>query len=303
MMSDPSQLRRTSRQIFDAALLAVDARAATRRALTLNGSLLRIVDADFDLSAAKIYVVSVGKAAVSMALGIDDAIGAKISGGVISGPAQINQAQLPIKRWQHFVGGHPLPNEASLASAQAVFDLLDRANLERAVVVFLISGGGSAMVESPANQMIALADLREANRLLVGCGASISEMNAVRRAFSAVKGGALARRANQASIVTLIVSDTNPGDEIVRKTTARANGTHTMPVGISYCLITRPQSRAPRRKQSQAGLRSKLHQTFASNRSQKAASCCCPGSQVSAKTREQTSSGGAFSQVASFPVP
>src|SRR6266496_1183855 len=214
MMSDPSQLRRTSRQIFDAALLAVDARAATRRALTLNGSLLRIVDADFDLSAAKIYVVSVGKAAVSMVLGIDDAIGAKISGGVISGPAQINQAQLPIKRWQHFVGGHPLPNEASLASAQAVFDLLDRANLERAVVVFLISGGGSAMVESPANQMIALADLREANRLLVGCGASISEMNAVRRAFSAVKGGALARRANQASIVTLIVSDTNPGDEI-----------------------------------------------------------------------------------------
>jgi len=111
-----------------------------------------------------------------------------------------------------FAGGHPLPNEASRAAAQAIFKLIDRANAERAVVFFLVSGGGSAMVEWPAGKQITLGDLRTANRLLVECGATISEINAVRRTFSAVKGGALARRALQASMVTLIVSDTNQGD-------------------------------------------------------------------------------------------
>ena len=69
------------------------------------------------------------------------------------------------------------------------------------------------MVEWPAGEQITLGDLREANRLLVECGATIGEINAVRRTFSAVKGGALARRALQASMITLIVSDTNRGDE------------------------------------------------------------------------------------------
>ena len=69
------------------------------------------------------------------------------------------------------------------------------------------------MIEWPVNEEITLVDLRQANRLLVACGASISEINAVRRAFSAVKGGALGRRALQAKTVTFIVSDTNPGDE------------------------------------------------------------------------------------------
>jgi len=69
------------------------------------------------------------------------------------------------------------------------------------------------MIESPASDDISLADLRAANKTLISCGASIAEVNAVRRAFSAVKGGGLARRAPRARTVTLIVSDTNPGDE------------------------------------------------------------------------------------------
>ena len=81
------------------------------------------------------------------------------------------------------------------------------------MVVFLISGGGSAMIEWPVSDDISLADLQAANQILVSCGASIAEVNAVRRAFSAVKGGALARRAPRARMFTLIVSDTNRGDE------------------------------------------------------------------------------------------
>ena len=131
-----------------------------------------------------------------MALGLQDALGDKLSAPVVLS-----------------LGGHPLPNEASLASARAAFAVLDRANNEQGTIIFLISGGGSAMMEWPISDDISLDDLRSANQSLIWCGASISEINSVRRAFSAVKGGGLARRAPHAQMFTLIVSDTNPGDE------------------------------------------------------------------------------------------
>jgi glycerate 2-kinase len=204
------ELRQNAREIFNSALRAVDAYKATRRSITLETSFLRIEDSRFQVSQSPIYVVGIGKASLSMAQGVDEQLSGRLTRGVITCPEQPHS--LP-PTWQVFFGGHPLPNEASLAAARAVFDLLERAKAERAVVVFLISGGGSAMIEWPSHDDISLADLREANRLLVACGASISEINAVRRAFSAIKGGALARRAPQARIVTLVVSDTNPGDE------------------------------------------------------------------------------------------
>jgi len=144
-----------------------------------------------------------------MAVGLEQALGDGLTAGVISSP----DPPLHLKRWRSFVGGHPLPNRASVEAARAAFALLERANAERALVVFLISGGGSAMLEWPSSREISLEDLRDANQILVSCGARIGEVNAVRRAFSAVKGGALARHAPHAQIITLIVSDTNRGDE------------------------------------------------------------------------------------------
>ena len=143
-----------------------------------------------------------------MALGLEDACNDRFSAGVI-----VSTSRHLSPCWQRFRGGHPLPNEASLAAARAAFTLLDRANDEKATIIFLISGGGSAMIEWPISDDISLDDLRSANRDLVSCGARIAEVNAVRRSFSAVKGGGLARRAPQARMITLIVSDTNPGDE------------------------------------------------------------------------------------------
>lgn len=143
-----------------------------------------------------------------MARGLDDALGDKLSFGVIA-----STSLHLVRHWQNSIGGHPLPNGASLAAAQAAFGLLDEANEEQATVIFLISGGGSALMEWPSADDISLDDLRAANQILVGCGARIAEINSVRRAFSAVKGGELARRAPHAKLFTLIVSDTNPGDE------------------------------------------------------------------------------------------
>ena len=143
-----------------------------------------------------------------MALGLEDALGDKLSAGII-----VSTSLHQSSRWQSFTGGHPLPNEESLAAARAAFTLLDRANDEHGTIIFLISGGGSAMIEWPISDDISLDDLRAANQDLVSCGARIAEINSVRRAFSAVKGGGLARRAPNAQLITLIVSDTNPGDE------------------------------------------------------------------------------------------
>jgi glycerate 2-kinase len=178
-----NNLHRHARAIFDHALSAIDPSQAVKHA-------------HLDLSPGPIYSIAIGKAAKSMALGLEDALGDKLTAPVLLA-----------------MGGHPLPDENSLAAAQAAFALLDRANAEGATVIFLISGGGSAMIEWPVSDEITLADLQETNRILISCGASITEVNAVRRAFSAVKGGKLARRTPRAQTFTLIVSDTNPGDE------------------------------------------------------------------------------------------
>lgn len=164
----------------------------------------------FDASSTQIFAVAFGKAAASMAHGVEDALGAKLTRGVLSAPAFSEPLSRP---WQIFEGGHPLPNEASIEAAEAALNLLDWANDVRGVVICLVSGGGSAMFEYPKSPSISLDDLRRQNELLIGGGARISEINEVRRRFSAVKGGQLVQYAPEARFVTLIVSDTNRGDE------------------------------------------------------------------------------------------
>ncbi|MGI8917220.1 MAG: glycerate kinase type-2 family protein [Pyrinomonadaceae bacterium] len=196
-----------AREIFFSALQAVDARAATRRAVSLSNSLLRIGDTAISIGGRSVYLVAIGKAAGAMTAGLAEVLNSRISRAIVCGPT----AEGLNPDWAVFAGGHPFPTEASIAAARASLELLAKAE-RNALIVFLISGGGSAMFELPVNESISLADLREANRQLVSCGASIAEINAVRRAFSAVKGGKLASIAPHRDQITLIVSDTNPGD-------------------------------------------------------------------------------------------
>jgi glycerate 2-kinase len=207
-LPDRNQLRRNAREIFDHALSSVDPRRAIKRAVTIDGPVVDIDGVRVDVSARNVYAIALGKAAASMARGLDETLGSKLKAGLLTALNAPHE-----QRWKGFAGGHPLPNEASLDAARAAFALLERANLEQAIVFFLVSGGGSAMLEWPSGDDITLADLQLANHVLVNCGARIAEINSVRRAFSAVKGGALARRAGRAEIFTLIVSDTNRGDE------------------------------------------------------------------------------------------
>ncbi len=205
--------RTAARLLFEHALEAVDARVAVQRLIRLEGRQLFIGARVLDVSAMKIYAVAIGKAAPAMAVGLTETLGDQLTYGVLTGPNLDLLSGLSTSQWEIFFGGHPVPNEQSLAAAQAAFALLSQANDERALVIFLISGGGSAMIEWPRSGEITLADLRDTYRALVTCGASIAEINSVRAVISDVKAGGLARRAPHCEQVTLIVSDTNENDE------------------------------------------------------------------------------------------
>lgn len=209
-MNELAELRRAAREIFDAALAAVDARRAVLDAVELDGATLRVGDSRFELRGAtpKVYSVATGKAAAAMASALDARLGEAFAGGVISSsPSDLK----PSGRWRAYAGGHPLPNAESLEAARAAFGLLREADYAGAPVIFLVSGGGSAMLELPRDERLTLEELREANRVLVTCGAPIEEVNAVRRALSAVKGGGLAVRAPRVAQATLVVSDVAAG--------------------------------------------------------------------------------------------
>jgi glycerate 2-kinase len=227
-MANLMQLRMAAREIFDEALRVVDAGSSVRRSVRANQSQLNVLNETFDIGEAGVYSIAIGKAAFPMAVALEDILGERLTSGVIAGPARqqerwirsvpggvaIGSALVDLrKRWNYFEAGHPLPTENSLSAAEKVFALLDRANKENALVIFLVSGGGSAMIELPIHPGITLNDLRAVNKTLVESGASIAEVNSVRRAFSAIKGGRLAARAPDCDQITLIVSDVPAAQE------------------------------------------------------------------------------------------
>jgi len=212
-MSDLSQLRLAAREIFDATLIAVDAGNAVRKSIRAGKLALTICDARFDITNRDIYAIAAGKAAYPMATALQSQLGESFTTGVVSGIPPSDASWRMDARWKQFEGGHPLPNDASFLAARESIFLLKTANEKRGLVIFLISGGGSAMLELPVNKLITLEDLQAANQTLVNCGASIGEINSVRRAYSAIKGGKLAAHAPDCDQITLIVSDVPIGEE------------------------------------------------------------------------------------------
>jgi glycerate 2-kinase len=151
-----------------------------------------------------VFVISFGKAALTMLDPLLQRLPPKSRvHGVCSAP------QIPRKRNRHiryFAGGHPLPNEDSLAAARAALALLKHAKADT-FVFFLISGGGSAMLELPRDPKISLDDTIAFHETLVASGATITEVNTVRKFFSAIKGGRLARAAPAAEKLSLLLAD------------------------------------------------------------------------------------------------
>jgi hydroxypyruvate reductase len=206
-----SDLKQSALNIFRDTLAGIDVSFAMARKLKRSGSRVFVNGAPVDLGAfEKIRVVAMGKASVAMARGLVQTISPNFRAeGIVVAPAA--SSSLP-EGFQLILAGHPLPNERSFEAARAILDSLAGAT-QRTLVFFLLSGGGSALVELPLDPEVTLEDMRTLNRALVTCGASIGEINAVRKHLSAVKGGRLAVAAGAAPKITLAVTDVPDGQE------------------------------------------------------------------------------------------
>ena len=200
-----ADLKQLARQIFLETLAAIDIPAAMERKLLRDGSLLRCDDAVIDLRAfTKFRIVAIGKAAHAMLDGLRSLLPRENAfEGIACAPTSSPQ---PLQGIDYFAGGHPIPNQQSLEAAKSILALLRDCD-EKTLVFFLLSGGGSALMELPMASELTLEDLQQFYRVLVTCGAPIGEMNTVRKHVSAVKGGRLAAVAGRATKVTLAVTD------------------------------------------------------------------------------------------------
>jgi glycerate 2-kinase len=209
-MSPPIELRIIANQIFQRTLTAIDVERVVRAGLNLSGNWLEVGAERCDLTGfQQLLVIAIGKAALPMTRAVAAILGDKISSGLVVTNAIIGESP---RRLQVLVGGHPLPNQGSVDAARAALALLRAADSNETLVLFLISGGGSALFETPIDERITLEDLQTVNRVLVGCGAVIGEVNLVRRFLSAVKGGRLAEAAPRARQISLYISDVNSGE-------------------------------------------------------------------------------------------
>jgi len=201
-------LKQLARDIFHETLAGVDIPRTFERKLRRDGSLVRIDDVAIDLAAYRsIRAVAMGKASAAMARGFVQCLPGLPIQGVLAAP---HDALAEVPGFRAIGAAHPVPDEGSFAAARAILELLAGAD-ERTLIFFLLSGGSSALVELPLDPAITLSDLQQLHRLLVGCGAPIDEMNAVRKHLSAVKGGRLAAATPAAMKFSLGVTDVPRG--------------------------------------------------------------------------------------------
>jgi hydroxypyruvate reductase len=201
-MSD-SGLRAHALRIFRASLKAADPGEAIRRYVRIDGASLvagrrRYSLASFD----RIFVIGAGKAGSAMGLAVERLLGKRIAGGFIN-VKDGHTARL--RRIRLNECGHPVPDERGVRGSEEIAAIARSAG-ERDLVLCLISGGASALMPYPAGE-VTLSDKQETTRLLLACGATIHEINAVRKHISAIKGGQLAALTWPAHVVALILSD------------------------------------------------------------------------------------------------
>src|SRR6266852_5024230 len=196
-------MRVTARQLFEHALAEAGIARAFQRHVYCERGVLRICEDLYDLdSYNRVLVISIGKAAHTLVNSLEMQAGHRFEGIVASSV----EPAAPVRGFRYFRGGHPTPNQESIRAAEAILKSLSAQNTS-SLVIFMLSGGGSSIVEKPIDDEISLEDLVATYRALVLSGAPIAEINAIRKHLSAVKGGRMAVAAPAAQQVSLLVSD------------------------------------------------------------------------------------------------
>ncbi len=184
-----SSMRNDADRIVRDAIAAVQPDIAVRKALAGR---------EFP---GRVLVVAAGKAAWRMAMAASDCLGDRIERGVVV--TKYGHVMGPIPRCECFEAGHPVPDENSFRGTQAALDLVEHLK-EEDTVLFLLSGGGSALFEKP---LVPADELRDITRQLLACGADIVEINTIRKRLSQVKGGRFAQICSPAKVLAVVLSD------------------------------------------------------------------------------------------------
>lgn len=200
-----ARLRSAARRILRKGLFAVEPGSLVRSHLRVQGRIVHAGGHRF-ASPRRVFVVAVGKAAVAMAGAAHQTLGSLITSAIVIAP--VKPPRLP--RTVGFMAGHPVPDEAGVRAGREVIKLLKTAKSDD-LVLLLLSGGASSLMPAPVPG-VSLRDKQRITRLMLARGASIAELNAVRKRLSLLKGGGFADLAAPAPVITLALSDV-PGDD------------------------------------------------------------------------------------------
>lgn len=196
-----SSERKTVLELIEETMKCISTKKIMRENVSLKENILQVKDKEFDLSDFEhIYVIGAGKASGKMATALEEILGDRITGGWIN---SIKPKEL--KHIKIIKAGHPIPNPASVKGTEEILKIAKKAT-EKDLIICLISGGGSALMELPA-EGISLSDLQKINRLLVNSEAKIQYINSIRKHLSQVKGGLLAKACHPATVISIIISD------------------------------------------------------------------------------------------------
>lgn len=241
-------LRAAAREIFDAALLAGDVRPLVRAALTR----LRPPER------GRMFVVGAGKASGAMAAAVEEALGDRVADGLVVVKDGYTAAT---RRVRLVEARHPVPDERGVEAARQIHALASVAGDEDLVLV-LVSGGGSALTPAPAPP-ITLAEKQALTRQLLAAGATINQLNAVRKHCSLLKGGQLARAAAPARVHALLLSDVigDPLDVIASGPTAPDPSTYEEALAILDRFQLRGRVPSSVLQRLEAGARGELPET------------------------------------------
>jgi glycerate 2-kinase len=204
-VTSTQRMRQVAREIFLHALSQSNIDRAFDRHMGYERGILRVGEDLYDLSSfSRIVIISIGKAGNTAIQALMNRLGGGVGAtGIVCAPTN---PDAQVFGFRYFKGGHPLPNLESLKSAESIIRSLESLS-SKSLVIYLLSGGGSSLVEKPAFESISLEDLVATYRVLVHSGAPIGEINAIRKHLSATKGGRLARAAYPAHQLSILISD------------------------------------------------------------------------------------------------
>jgi len=201
-------------KVLAAAINGADAGAAIKKHVSRDTEYLFIDRNTFDLCIFKrIFIIGAGKASIPMASAIYELLNVNITSGiVITKDGHLDPEKYKIGTQVEVIeASHPIPDQRNLVAAEKLSSLISKLN-RNDLVIFLLSGGGSSLLMKPSTGL-SLQDIQETTSLLLGCGASISEINTIRKHFDVFKGGGLAKLLTPATVISLILSDV-VGDNI-----------------------------------------------------------------------------------------